>query len=695
MAARRKRPTTAPIDPRPKQATPAPPPARPSFAAGWQVCWLAIPLAAVLIAYGGSYEAPLIFDDEYTITSNQQLHQYSNPIAAGLAASVGLPHSTLTNRPITAITFAFNWMSGGPNMHGYHVLNIIIHLLAVAALWDLTRLTLLAMRMKAGEIPSPRSRVSAGRWATLVALLWGVHPLLTEPVVYLTQRTTLLSGLFMLLTLDLSCRAWLMPRRRTLNSVAACVTCLCGVLSKEIAVCTPILVVLYDAAFLSPSWNVAWRRRWSLYAGLAASWLALLAFILAAPSNPTVGFAAAAQKGYTGWDYLKTQAWAIGTYVQLSFWPTPLRLVYSLEPVRELSRVVTPGLLIIAALVATGIGVALRRWWGWLGACFFLILAPTSSFMPIVTELVAERVMYLPLAVIVVFVVMAVRVLSLRAASITPALAQPAGFVVAGLGIALSAALVMATQRRVEDYQTEVSIWTDTVNKAPDNHTAHTNLGRSLFSIGDLKGAEREYLLAARDREAVDAHVNLSALYNEQGKFDEAVSHGKYAVEHNTRDRPEYHTNLSLPLAALGKFDEAERECKHAIQTAPWFGPGYNCLGITYAMQGRFSEAEPLFRKAMELDPTSPKPYFNLATSTINAGTKDGKASTEALQQAEGYLRKCLQIFPKEAEAHKRLAGVLLQQGRQQEALAEYRIAAQLNPYDGTIVQAIQALTGS
>lgn len=713
MTARRKPTTTTqPATAGKSPAQPAIAPRPPSFGAGLQWGLVLVPFVAALVAYHASYEVPLLFDDEYTLPTNKQLNEYSNPVIGGIAAAVGLPHSTLTNRPLSAISFAMNLKSHGLTVRGYHVINMLVHLGAVVALWDLVRLTLLIRRAKSADAANVERRSAAARWATAVALVWAVHPLQTEAVIYVTQRTTLLSSLFILLTLDFSVRAYVarssrLARRWRWAAVAACVA---GVLSKEIAVCAPLLVMLYDTTFVSNSWKETWRARRWFYGALASAWLVLLLIMAVAPANPTVGIAAARGQGYGWFDYVKTQAWAIGTYVKLSFWPTPLRLAYSLEPVREWSRVLLPGLLILAALTATVYGAIKRHWWGWLGACFFMILAPTSSVLPIVTELVTERVMYLPLAAVIVLVAMGVRGLVLSSSSWAPGVAAPARMATAVGVVLLAAGLLWATERRVQDYQTEYSIWLDTAQKSPDNYVAHTNLGRTLTERGDLDGAIREYSEAIRLHQAAgEAHSNLSTVYYAKAQreltlqhndvatefMNLSVKHGQDAIKFTNRDRPEIHTNLSEPLGALGRFDEAARECEKAIQLAPFMAVGYNCLGIIHARQGHYAEAEQLFREALAREPNNLQPYYNLSTSEAQRGTRaDGSIDPQSLAKAEVYLKQCLAINPRAAEAHQRLANIYRQQGRRQEAIQEYRTALQLNPHDLISQHMLQQLGG-
>jgi len=136
---------------------------------------------------------------------------------------------------------------------GYHVVNIALHVGCALLLFALVR------------------RLTHDEWAALAAtLLWGVHPLASEVVNYLTQRTESTMALCLLVTLWAAVRAHDSPRDRRWMwlSIAACAL---GMASKETMVVAPVLVVLMDRAFFFESFRESWRTRRALYLGLAAS----------------------------------------------------------------------------------------------------------------------------------------------------------------------------------------------------------------------------------------------------------------------------------------------------------------------------------------------------------------------------------------------------------------------------------------
>jgi hypothetical protein len=238
-------------------------------------------------------------------------------------------------------------------------------------------------------------------WPRVAALLWTLHPLQTEAVTYISQRAESLMGLFYLLTLYGFIRSVTAESRNCwlILSVAACFG---GMATKQVMVTAPVLVLLYDRAFISGSFRSALANRRWYYASLAATWL-WLGFLMhrSVSRGGRRGF-----QEEVGWPtYALTELRVVTDYLKLAFWPHPLVFDYGTEILATDPLAVAPYALILAAILV-GVVIAWRRspMAGFLGAWFFLILAPTSTVVPIAEQPMAESRMYLPLAAVVVLV---------------------------------------------------------------------------------------------------------------------------------------------------------------------------------------------------------------------------------------------------------------------------------------------------
>ena len=209
-------------------------------------------VAAGLLAYHNSFTGPFIFDDLPSIPENptiRHLWPIWQPLSPPQTGGI-----TVEGRPVINLSLAINYALGGYDVRGYHVLNLTIHILAGLTLFGVVRRTLLQPRLR------ERFGGVANELALAVAVLWTVHPLQTESVTYIVQRAESLMGLFYLLTLYCFIRSVESPRPRVWCGL--CLTaCAVGMASKEVMASAPLLVMLYDRAFISGSFREAWRRR--------------------------------------------------------------------------------------------------------------------------------------------------------------------------------------------------------------------------------------------------------------------------------------------------------------------------------------------------------------------------------------------------------------------------------------------------
>ncbi|MCG3146591.1 MAG: hypothetical protein PCFJNLEI_00022 [Verrucomicrobiae bacterium] len=478
-----------------------------------------------VLVYSNSLTGPFIFDDGHGITDNPSIRKLW-PIWETLVAPA---NSGMAGRPLVNLTFAINYAIGGYDVRGYHVVNLAIHIAAGLVLLGILR------------------RTPGGAGIALPATaLWLVHPLLTESVVYISQRTEMLMGLFLLLTLYCAIRRW---------HIAAVVACGLGMGCKEVMVAAPLVVVLYDYVF-----GVDWRSRRGLYAGLAATWLMLPLLMGGVALHSKMG---EGLDHFTPWEYLKTQATVIVHYLRLCFVPYPLVVDYDDWPrAGSLVSVLPTALVVVGLLIASAWGAWKKQWWGLLGLGFFFILAPTSSVVPLGTEVAAERRMYLPLIAVVVPVVAA---LGNARQYIVPVL-----IVVAGV----------ATFVRNADYRTAQTIWLDTVQKRPEN---------------------------------VRALVNLAAVSERK----ESIGLYQRALE-LAPDSPEAHFNLGVNLTGEKRLDEAVVHLRRASELSPRSSRAAYQLGAVLAQAGRYQEAAVAIRRALELEPGNARAMKLLAAIEQN-----------------------------------------------------------------------------
>ena len=527
--------------------------------------------AAVLAAYGHTFFSPFVFDAAAIVANN--------PTIRHLSTAFFPPHdgSTVEGRPLVNLSLAINYAISGTGVWSYHVANLAIHLLAAWTLLGIVRRT----------VPGGASRAGATGFA--IALLWAIHPLQTESVTYIAQRAESLVGLCYLLTLYCFVRGVRDARPAWL--VLSVLACLAGTAAKEIIVSAPLLILLYDRTYVAGSWREAWTRRRPYYLALLATWVPL-GFLVAgsATRHGTAGFG-----GSLPWsDYALTQVYAVVHYLRLALWPSPLVFDYG-TAVLSAAKLLLPALALLVLSGATVAGLFSRslggRTAGFLGAWFFAILAPTC-LVPVATQTIAEHRMYLPLAAVVAAVVLAAG----------QALARPA--LLAVLAGAAATLLGAATFGRNEVYGSEVALWRDTVDKRPDNDRAHNNLGNALEVIGQIPAAQTEYEEALRlhPRDNAEVQYNLGNVYQQEGRWAEAVAHAGEAVR-LVPANAEARSSLGTALARAGRLPEALEQFQAAAQLDPARPEFQNNLGSAWFYLGHRAEAAAAYREALRLDP--------------------------------------------------------------------------------------------
>jgi len=581
-----------------------------------------------LLVYSNNYNGEFIFDDYDSIVEHPDIRPLSS-IQDFFWSGQESANTPLSGRPIVEISFALNYAVNGLDVRGYHLVNNLIHILAGLALFGFIRCTLLLPRFV------NRFGSAADGYSLAVALLWLVHPLQTEAVNYLTQRTESLMGLFYFLTLFFAADGFRSAKPRGWFA-AAVVACGLGMGCKEVMVSAPLFVLLYDRFFVADSFRDALRQRRILYGALASTWILLLVFQIGSSRSKTISFDTA---GLTALDYLRTQFGIVVHYLRLVFWPHPLILDIQDWPiVRDFSAAaIVPGFILGAMVLATAWGLRRLAWWALPGVLFFAVLAPTSSVLPVFSEIYAERRMYVPSAAVIVLAVFAADSLWHRFSARFIPEQKLRRLVPIALVSIVTAGLGYMTWERNKDYRTAIGIWTDTVAKRPANFRAHNGLGTALVL---------------------------------ESRFAEAVEHFWEAVQLKP-DYEEAYSNLGAALPYLGEYQESVAVQKMATVLSPDDAIVHYNLGNAYLRVNDLDNAALSFKKAISLNPKLLPAYGNLGLLLMQKGDLDG---------ADYYLRILLNLAPGDTEPYVILADLRAAQGRIDEAIHLYRQALQLAP---------------
>jgi tetratricopeptide (TPR) repeat protein len=553
---------------------------------------LALLAAAVWGVYGRHLAAPFIADDSLAVVTNDSIRRLT-PLfgdAGGrgpLNPDIDLP---VTARPLTNLSFALSYRAGGLDPRGYRVVNIALHTLAAWLLWAIARR---AIRRGAAD---PACADAAGLLAPAIALLWAVHPLLTESVFYVTQRSELLVGVCYLAVLYASLRYWdaatPAPRGRWL--AAAGLACLTGAACKEVIVTAPAVVLLLHLTLYR---DRPPARSWPLYAALLPSWLMLLALQWDAPHRMSSGFGL----GVSLADWWLTQAGVLLMYLKLAVYPWPLVVLYDL-PWADPPAVAWAHAAAVAALALAALGLVVRRHWaGLLLGSALVILSPTHV-VPMITEVAAERRMYLPLAALVALAVLAVHALLCRAAARSATAARPGrapAIAACGLAATLAAVYGAGSIGRVAAFADPLALWTEVAAAQPHNARAQHNVAVELAMAGRLGEAIVRFRLALAARPGfAQSHHGLGMALLHTGALAEGIAHLETAAR---RDPGSFSYALALgeALLAAGRPADALAPLARALALAPGSAAARDRLAAARRLAGAAAAAQGASGRAM------------------------------------------------------------------------------------------------
>ncbi|MDP3096541.1 MAG: tetratricopeptide repeat protein [Syntrophales bacterium] len=633
--------------------------------------------------------------------------------------------------PLTWLSLMADAQLFGLNAGGYHLVNLLFHLLNILLLYSV-------LRMTTGSV-----------WrSAAVASLFALHPLHVESVAWVAERKDVLCTFFLLLTLLAYARYAKTPGYKTYLPVVLCFTL--GLLAKPMVVTLPFVLLLMDcwplkrlaigvgAKPAKSEGNPAAKsiggllyEKLPLFALTAGSILVTLlaqrAEIVAMQRLPIPLRISNALVSYC--DYLlKTP------------WPIPLAILYphpeGIPPWQAIAAAVI--LLTITALAARTARSRPYLLVGWLW--YLGTLVPVIGIIQVGVQSMADRYTYIPLIGIFIAAVWLLSEWTSRPGYQKYALPT--------LWLATAAFLFTVTQAQLEHWRNSEALFSHALAVTKNNYVMHTNMGALLAIRGNLPGAISQYGEALKIRpDDLEANYNLGNLLLRQGKFGEAIPFYGAAI----RSKPDFapaRNNLGIALGQNGEQERALDQFREAVRLDPGYQEARNNLkialarlektkepilpkppaeaaktgdtlrqgvpvtadaqlkagialvekgdlagaidrfkaalkrdpnhydanvhlGLSLAHQRNFDEAIPLFRKAIQINPKRVEIYNSLGVALANTGKID-----EAISQ----LKKAIKLDPHFAKAHNSLGVILAKSGKIEEGLSHLQEAVRLQP---------------
>ncbi len=671
--------------------------------------WLVLALIALVtvLIYSNVYRTPFVFDDLQRIEDNSKIRDLSRCLS---------PNQVFSPRPLVEITFALNYKLGKLNVFGYHLVNILIHLMNGFLVYFLALnifkllmnpndkgLRHLAREMSdvqgpKSEVQGPRSAVSQSTidnhqssiyWMSLFsALIFVAHPLQTQAVTYTVQRYTSMAAMFYFLAILCYVKARIIaesskfesqslekhpPSAFSFRLLALYLLCvLCGVLaflSKQNAASLTGVILLVEYILFDRTWQ-GWKKKLVWFAPIFVLMGVFILYVSGIFREgiqfgsllEDVSSTLRAPETYVSrWVYFCTQLNVIVIYIGLLFLPVGQNLDYMYPFKTGFFDSYTPAaFLFLVALAGIGIWQIKKRPAISLGIFWvFITLSVESSVFPIKDALFEHR-LYLPMfgfAIAVAYMVFCLLPVK-RSYSIV-------------ISILIIISFGSATYLRNRTYQSKIILWSDVAQKSPENFRAHFNLGNSLSDQGLLAEAIKSYFKTLGIRpEWNKAHVNLGIALRRAGRLDESIRHFSERLRISPRN-PEMHCNLGVALMQRGDSEEAARHFSEALRIKPDFVEARNNLGSLSARQGNLKEAARHFSEALRVEPNNAKINYNLGQALMLQG---------ALQASALSFSEAVRIKPYYAEAHSKLGIVLTRQGDFEGGIKHFAEALKIKP---------------
>jgi tetratricopeptide (TPR) repeat protein len=440
-----------------------------------------------------------------------------------------------TYRPVMTLTFFADHRLFGADPKGFHAVNIALHLLAAVCVFLLI-----------GELGAGPPAAFAG------GLIFLAHPIQTEAVALASNREELLCGLFFFLSFLFYVRGG------GARFAASVLFFLLALFSKEMAASLPLVLIAYDLYSAQPRESAlsALRRKFPKYIPYFLGVAALLALRYTVFGNPE---GKAAWIGGSPYSTLLTMSSVFFNYIRLLIYPARQCADYAIPALHSLADAGASISLsgIIGFIV---IGVYLRgraKLAGFAAAFFFLTFLPVSNIIPFGAAM-AERYLYIPSFALCLA----------AAALLDRPLPAYMKYIPAALAVS---ALAVLTANRIGVWQSDLSLWGDTVECAPQSAKAYLNLGNA-------------YMRTNRYGKALDCYKKVPGLEGEL-------------------DRGKYYYNLGLALVKTGNEKEARRAMAKSASESIRFPEPYFYLSMFAARGNDIPAAEKFLDRAVETDP--------------------------------------------------------------------------------------------
>jgi len=612
---------------------------------GHQLKSVTVLICLGILAFWATLHSPFLYDDAHAIVDNPYIQHLND-----FQKIVGIEN--IFNRSVLLLTFAVNRDIGGLDVFGYHLTNVLFHILTGLILYFLVSELML--------LDPPQHRLN--RLPLICATIHLINPLTVQTVTYISSRSSGLATFFYLLSFYIFCRL-VRPQQEGIGGAGKLLFIVgilgflfLGIGAKEIVVTFPLIAIVY-IWLLTPA-----TQRNSLKAKAAFILLPLLLYfcyryielgsIFSLETDPVSG--ETSRYLY----FLSQIKVAVNYYLLKLFLPFNLNF----EPdIRLLPGLLDGPLLFSVGVLGAGAIAVFHHQsnlFKFAVLWFFITLLPTSSFIPL-KQIAIEHRTYLP----GLGFSLALGWLFLNAQSIR-IVATYLLFIFISLNFLL-------TVNRSLDYRSEVKLWKDTAAKSPNKSLVHNNLATAYMEAKMLEEAKKELAITLQlNPTQSDAYANLGHIHFQQGNWNEAIEEFNRSINLGS-NKPDTYYFSGLSLRKLNSSKEAIPYLQKAVSIRPHIAHYHFELGEAYRQIESFDEALQEFRQVLKIQPKHPQAQNNIGVIFWNLN---------AYEKAEMEFIKAINIQQDLPEIHQNLAALYIKESRYTHAIPHLEQVLKLQP---------------
>ena len=557
------------------------------------------------------------------------------------------------SRFIGFLSFALNYQIHQFMVFGYHLVNIVLHILTAFFTFWFMSLTFSTSCIKRDEIYRHKEIISF-----FVAAIFLTHPLQTEAVNYIFQRVTILAAFFYLASLCFYIKAMLAPDKNSrINKYyyfTSLVMGFMGMFTKENVITLPLIILIYDFYFLREKRRINWKYVLPFFVLLP-----LIPLIICITKPIVFGdidrlltnsIASSAR-------YLYSQPRVLITYLRLFLLPVNQNLDYDYPIAQTIWEIpILTSFLGLVFIAIVGIRTFSRyRLMSFGIFWFFLTLLPESNIIPLLDRIFEHR-LYLPLVGC-----------SISGVSIVYYSFRDKKFKITVIILSLIVVLCsFAAYHRNQVWKDEISLWSDVVSKSPKKIRPYNERGLAYFDKGEYDKALIDFTLAiGLNRDYADGYYNRGLVYQNKGINDQAILNYTEAIRINPKYLKAY-INRGQAYNLNKEYEKAAIDFRHAIEIDPRDQNAYSNLAYLYAHLGKQEEVIALYKEILKINPNDALVYYNLGIIYGNIGGK---------KEAVAMLKKSIELNPRYAPAFDKLAYFFVTGKDKEELIALYKKA--------------------